>query len=103
VKIKPTPARDDTPHAHSDFYAEYLQSDLWARVRTAALRRAGYRCSACGASRNLEVHHRTYERLGGEAWADLVVLCHGCHLAADRRREVMGMTRRLKAAREATR
>lgn len=100
MKIKATP---DRPHPHSDFYAEYLQSDLWAGVRTAALRRAGYRCSACGASRTLEVHHTTYDRLGGEAWGDLTVLCHSCHLAADRRREVMNLTRRLKAAGEATR
>lgn len=105
MKIRPTPARDGQPHAHSDFYEEYFQSELWAKVRSDALRRSGYACQApgCGVTRGLEVHHTTYDRLGGEAWGDLVVLCSRHHQDADRRREVMGLTRRLKAAREATR
>ena len=28
---------------------------------------------------NLEVHHRTYERLGEELASDLTVLCNRCH------------------------
>jgi len=102
MRIKPTTDRGPA-RAHSDEYTDYLNSPQWQAVRTAALRRAGYRCASCGSDRRLEVHHTTYERLGGEAWGDLVVLCHGCHLAADRRRQVMGLTRRLKAAREVTR
>jgi hypothetical protein len=43
------------------------------------LRLAHYRCERCGAKRTLEVHHRTYERLGRERDADLEVLCGDCH------------------------
>lgn len=60
-------------------YAEYLKSDAWQTRRAAALRRAEHRCQVCGAAERLEVHHRSYERLGNERPADLVVLCRKCH------------------------
>jgi hypothetical protein len=40
---------------------------------------AGYRCERCEGKRDLEVHHRTYERLGREWDQDLEVLCCRCH------------------------
>ena len=36
-------------------------------------------CEACGYSRKLQVHHKTYERLGKERNSDLVLLCRDCH------------------------
>jgi len=64
-------------------YHQYLASREWAARRAAALERAGHRCQVCNADRwfagSLEVHHRTYERLGNEAPGDLVVLCRHCH------------------------
>ena len=60
-------------------YAAYLQSPHWQATRAAALRRAGYRCQQCGATGRLDVHHRTYARLGREAAGDLVALCRECH------------------------
>lgn len=60
-------------------YAEYLQSAEWRRTRDEALRRAKWRCSECESKRDLQVHHRTYERVGHERPEDLVVLCVGCH------------------------
>ena len=68
-------------------YRAYMVSDCWARTRKAALARAGRRCQSCGWTPQagslfrLEVHHRTYARLGHELPADLVVLCTGCHAA----------------------
>ncbi len=50
----------------------------WARVRAAALA-CDQGCRTCGATRDLEVHHRTYERWGREDIADVTVLCRGCH------------------------
>lgn len=86
MKIKPaSPARPAKAWL-TDEYRAYLASPAWAGVRMAALMRAGYRCSVCGLSRGLAVHHKTYEHLGHEAWGDLRVLCDTCHLAADRRR-----------------
>jgi hypothetical protein len=47
-------------------------------VRSAALAR-DEGCRVCSDTEGLEVHHRTYERFGREALADLTVLCHDCH------------------------
>lgn len=60
-------------------YAEYLASPAWRITRNAALKRAGYRCVRCARKRRLQVHHRTYERVGHEHNADLEVLCEDCH------------------------
>ncbi len=39
----------------------------------------GKSCSICGSKRNIEVHHKTYERAGVEKLEELVVLCRSCH------------------------
>lgn len=64
-----------------DEYAEYLRSDHWQRMRKVALWRWNYKCVVCGTKDNLDVHHKTYDRLGHEALEDLVVLCRSCHEA----------------------
>jgi 5-methylcytosine-specific restriction endonuclease McrA len=60
-------------------YHEYLLSPQWQEKRSMAIYCAGNRCQVCNSPDNLEVHHRTYERLGCEAIADLTVLCSDCH------------------------
>lgn len=65
--------------APSAFYAQYLLSDAWRRVRNHKLREVKWTCEKCGSKRNLQVHHTTYERLGAEWSTDLKVLCEGCH------------------------
>lgn len=60
-------------------YAEYLRSPHWQEVRKEALKRANYRCQVCNADKPLDVHHRTYERLGSELDADVIALCRDCH------------------------
>lgn len=71
-------------------YDEYLRSPEWAEQRRRARLRAGDRCQGCDSPQHLEVHHRTYERLGQEEPGDLTVLCAACHtavhLVADGRR-----------------
>jgi hypothetical protein len=57
----------------------YLRSDHWRRTRIAALDRADNRCQVCNGADALDVHHRTYERLGAELPGDLTVLCRRCH------------------------
>lgn len=59
----------------------YLNSIYWVRyVRPFMLGRADHKCESCG-QRNatLDVHHKTYERLGFELPEDLEVLCRDCH------------------------
>jgi len=62
-----------------DFYHEYLQSKQWKVRSNQARKRAGYRCQLCNSKKSLEVHHRTYERIGFESQDDLIVLCNKCH------------------------
>jgi len=61
-------------------YAAYLQSAHWRNTRNSALALAGYRCTRCGATSPLEVHHRHYLTVGREnIKTDLCVLCSNCH------------------------
>lgn len=60
-------------------YEEYLRSEAWAEQRRSALFFARNRCQLCNSQDRLEVHHRTYERLGNESPEDLTVLCWSCH------------------------
>ncbi len=61
-------------------YSEYLKTEHWQRQRRFALTRAAYRCQVCNTNAlPLEVHHRTYARLGCELPSDLFVLCETCH------------------------
>ena len=60
-------------------YSEYLKTDGWQTRRGRALERAENRCQVCNGEDRLEVHHRTYERLGHERAGDLIVLCRHCH------------------------
>ena len=73
-------------------YRRYLRTAEWQRTRAAALHRAGYACTLdITHTDDLEVHHRTYERLGHELASDLTVLCNRCH---DLHHEHMGLPRR---------
>lgn len=60
-------------------YDRYLASAHWKEQRAAALERAENSCQVCCRSKRLQVHHRTYERVGAERPADLIVLCAQCH------------------------
>lgn len=66
-------------------YLEYIGSYKWrtSAARLGELEASGHRCRTCYASPGddvrLEVHHRTYERLGHELIGDLTTLCCYCH------------------------
>jgi len=60
-------------------YSEYIKSDAWKVRRLRALALAENRCQVCNSPNAPQVHHRTYERLGHERDADLIVLCRDCH------------------------
>jgi hypothetical protein len=73
-------------------YAAFLLSAEWRAMRLAAIHRAGGRCLVCNSSERLEVHHRTYERVGGgELPDDLVVLCDWCHGLFHECRQLAGL------------
>lgn len=61
-------------------YREYLRTPEWRETRGTALVRADHACALDATHTDrLEVHHRTYDRLGEERDDDVVVLCHECH------------------------
>lgn len=66
-------------HNRRAWYANYLKSDHWKATRLLALEHYGNRCSICGSSERLQVHHKHYSSLKHETMADLQVLCVGCH------------------------
>ena len=67
-------------------YRQYLRTEGWKQRRQPALDRARGFCEDCGRRTNLEVHHRTYKRLGAERAEDLVAVCESCHDARHRGR-----------------
>lgn len=61
-------------------YKEYLQSPEWDDLRWRTKRRVNWKCQLCNKDKaTLNVHHKTYERIGEELPSDLIVLCKGCH------------------------
>jgi 5-methylcytosine-specific restriction endonuclease McrA len=60
-------------------YSSYLKTNHWACIRAFALERAHHQCALCPTTSPLDVHHRSYQRLGFEAPEDLIVLCRECH------------------------
>jgi 5-methylcytosine-specific restriction endonuclease McrA len=62
-------------------YQDYLRSEHWQdvkrRFRASKLHHAG--CYVCGSAENLNLHHKTYKRLGNERLTDLIYLCKPCH------------------------
>ncbi len=70
-------------------YSEYLKTQEWIRRRQIALKIVEHRCQLCNSSDSLQVHHRTYQRLGCEKMGDLLVLCAECHTLFHERRRLV--------------
>lgn len=61
-------------------YAQYLGTIHWKVMKNKKDdETGGRRCLCCGTSRNVDLHHISYERLGNEALSDLAWLCRRCH------------------------
>lgn len=60
-------------------YADYLKTPHWKATRAAVFDSKGHFCARCHATLNLQMHHLTYERVGREAYEDLIPLCATCH------------------------
>lgn len=84
-------------------YGKYLQSPRWFHRRNRSLRLADYTCQRCGVKRNLQVHHRAYERVGDELDSDLEVVCRGCHLGHHAAEAQANISVYIKLAREVLR
>ncbi len=66
--------------ANRNEYRRYLRTSAWQRKRAERLRIDGYRCTHCGSTSRLEVHHERYPKSWGDepiTW--LRTLCAQCH------------------------
>lgn len=61
------------------WYQEYLNDDWWKSFKGLVLRFWEHRCALCNSNKNIDVHHRTYERLHEEKISDCIALCRSCH------------------------
>lgn len=83
-KVTAKPVEKKSSPRAVEYYA-YLASDEWRQVKVQWMKSRlckGKLCHAagCGQTVNLQMHHRTYKRLGNESMSDLVLVCGSCHL-----------------------
>lgn len=67
-------------------YRRVLASARWRDMRKRRLLATRWHCEQCGKGeieRDLELHHKTYDRLGHERADDVILLCRRCHAPAD--------------------
>lgn len=78
-KLRITPSRDE----RLKLYAMYLNTKHWKVLSGLVRKSSNYKCSKCGSSKELNIHHLSYDRIGlpGEI-DDLVTLCSKCHQEA---------------------
>lgn len=60
-------------------YSFYIRSRKWNKRRRRYFATNGNTCAICGSKEGLNLHHKTYQRLGMEEDADLVPLCKEHH------------------------
>lgn len=67
---------------HRSYY-ELLKDPRWTKKRQKILKRDNFKCTACGAKHNLQVHHTYYIGNHNYPWAypdeSLITLCEECH------------------------
>lgn len=62
-------------------YGQYLRSQQWDLIRRRVRAKYKNTCQECFKAGKVEIHHKTYERIGAERIDDLVALCPSCHKA----------------------
>lgn len=67
------------PKSQRSEYWEYLKSETWKAKRRLLFQERGRKCEKCGAGKNLNVHHLSYEHFKDEPLSDLQILCRLCH------------------------
>lgn len=77
-------------------YEQHIRSARWKNMKRDFRKLRGDKCERCGSGHQLELHHRTYERLGLELIKDLELLCSGCHSVADQEREISQLIKSLE-------
>lgn len=70
-------------------YQDFLHTPYWDAISAEIKRKANYKCSLCGSSSALNVHHKTYAHHGNEFYhlEDLICLCKDCHYKFHKKEE----------------
>ena len=72
-------------------YETYINSTAWERRRGLFFTKHPKVCVTCGSEEKIQLHHKTYDRMGRERDSDLMALCEFCHSTLHRwHREVGG-------------
>lgn len=83
LKEKFAPRWDDVAiglkQVYKQQYQSYLRSPEWQIKRDSVLSRDDHKCRICGSTKDLHVHHLTYDRVYDESLYDLVTVCKECH------------------------
>ena len=88
----------------SDEYRDYLNSDVWQRLRSKRLSIDEFRCQKCRSPFGLQVHHLRYPKILGteDPYTDLITLCKRCHEEIEQQKNdyVSEMEERIRNIRE---
>lgn len=80
-----------------DSYYKQLETEQWKTLRSEVFKRDGFECTKCGASHNLNVHHKQYIPKR-KAWqyhmSQLVTLCEDCHFMEHRLEKIKNILRK---------
>lgn len=62
-------------------YKDFLQTPYWKAISEKVRQKANFKCQICNSSKNLNVHHRSYQHHGNELYhlEDLICICKDCH------------------------
>jgi len=76
-------------------YLDYIKSDNWKNKKVKYYKKHTKICEACGSTKDIHLHHKTYRRLREETSRDLVPLCSTCHDEVHRiaRKQGIGMSK----------
>lgn len=81
-------------------YKIVLASKRWKELRSRIIAERG-RCERCKTTISLQLHHKTYDRLGMELDSDVELVCVSCHEIADEERAERGRSKSYAALYEA--
>lgn len=67
-------------------YETYIKSKEWHDRADKVKQKRGYKCERCGSTKQIDAHHKNYDRLGYERDSDIEIVCRACHARADKER-----------------
>jgi 5-methylcytosine-specific restriction endonuclease McrA len=76
-------------------YKEYLESSEWAQIKVDLYISRGKKCELCESTKNIAIHHRTYDRIFNEEPSDLIILCGRCHFKIHKKEIIKKKKRKL--------